>query len=149
MINIFNVSKLSEMRLLEKWSKCIDWCKRDKSSFWNISTNINWKNPGKALRVKKRAYNEEIMNVEQGTFTSLVLNGSGKWDVSRISILQNCHKKEDENSKVANYIRCKVALIVLRSVLLCFRGSSTLRKVKIVTVAEDIDLGHGCVELLL
>ena len=56
-------------------------------------------------------------------------------------------KSEDDYSKVVNFIRCKVACIVLRSALLCLRGSRTIRKEKIVTVAEDIDLGHD--ELLL
>ena len=51
-------------------------------------------------------------------------------------------KSEDDYSKVVNYITCKVAFIVLRSTLLCLRGSRTIRKEKIVAVAEDIDLGH-------
>ena len=41
----------------------------------------------------------------------------------------------------------KVAFIVLRSMLFCLRGSRTVRKEKIMTVAEDIDLSHD--ELLL
>ena len=56
-------------------------------------------------------------------------------------------KSEDGYSKVVNYITCKVAFIVLRSELLCLRGSRTIRKEKIVAVAEDIDLGHN--ELLI
>ena len=51
-------------------------------------------------------------------------------------------KSEDGSSKVVNYITCKVAFIVLRSTLLCLRGSRTIRKEKLVAVAEDIDLGH-------
>ena len=37
-------------------------------------------------------------------------------------------KSEDEYSKVANYIRCKVAFIVLCSALPCLRGKRTVRK---------------------
>ena len=37
--------------------------------------------------------------------------------------------------------------VVLRSAVLCLRGRRTVRKEKIVTIAEDFDLGHG--ELLL
>ena len=51
-------------------------------------------------------------------------------------------KSEADYSKVVNYITCKVAFIVLRSALLCLRGSRTIWKEKIVAVAEDIDLGH-------
>ena len=68
--------------------------------------------------------------------------GPEKWEVSQTSSWKNCQKYEDEHSKVANYRRCKGAFIVLRSELLCLRGSRTARKEKIVAVAEDIDLGN-------
>ena len=101
---------------------------------------------------KKRAYNERIMNVEQGTFITLVfvvLGGMGQENEKYHKHLADkiARKGEDEYSKVASYIRCKVAFIVLRSVLFCLRGSRTVRKEKIMTVAEDIDLSHD--ELLL
>ena len=55
-------------------------------------------------------------------------------------------KSKDES--VMLQITCyKVAFILLRSALLWLRGSRTVRKEKIVTVAEEIDLGHN--ELLL
>lgn len=103
-------------------------------------------------REKKRAYNERIMNVEHGTFTPLVftvLGGMGQENEKYHKHLADkiATKSEDDYSKVVNYIRCKVAFIVLRSALLCLRGSRTIRKEKIVAVAEDIDLGHD--ELLL
>ena len=68
--------------------------------------------------------------------------GPEKWEVSQTSSWKNCQKCEDEHSKVANYRRCKGAFIVLRSELLCLRGSRTVRKEKMVAVAEDIDLGN-------
>ena len=87
------------------------------------------------------------MNVEQGTFTSLVFTvfeemgqENGKYHKHLADKIAT--KSQDEYSKVANYMRCKVAFIVLRSALLSLRGSRTVRKEKIVAVAEDIDLGH-------
>lgn len=56
-------------------------------------------------------------------------------------------KRESEFSKVINYIKCRVAYIALRSTLLFLRGSRTVGKEKLVTVTENIDLGHD--ELLL
>ena len=101
---------------------------------------------------KKRAYNKRIMNVEQGTFTPLVVTALGGMGPENEKYKKHiadkiATKSEDEYSKVANYIRCKVAFIVLRSVLLCLRGSRTVRKEKMVIVAEDIDTCHD--ELLL
>ena len=101
---------------------------------------------------KKRAYNERVMNVENGTFTPLVftvLGGMGKENECYHKHLADkiATKSEDEYSIVVNYIRCKVAFIVLHSALLCLRGSRTIRRENIVTVAEDITLGHD--ELLL
>ena len=103
-------------------------------------------------REKKRAYNERIMNVEHGTFTPLVftvLGGMGQENEKYHKHLADkiATESEDDYSKVVNYIRCKVAFIVLRSALLCLRGSRTIRKERIVAVAEDIDLGYD--ELLL
>ena len=138
--------------------------------FWrrgqNAFIDVRVTNPGAATQTqtliekilakhkkeKKRVYNERIMNVEQGTFTPLVFTvfgGRGQENEKYHKHLADkiATKSEDEYSKVANYIRCKVAFIVLRSALLCSRGSRTVRKEKIVTVAEDIDLGHD--ELLL
>ena len=79
------------------------------------------------------------MNVQHGTFTPLVftvLGGMGQENekyhkhlADKIGI-----KGEDDYSKVVNYIRCKVAFIVLRSALLCLRGSRTIRKVNILSL---------------
>ena len=103
-------------------------------------------------REKKRAYNERIMNVEQGTFTPLVFTVLGSMGQENEKYHKHladkiATKSEDDYGKVINYIRCKIAFIVLRSALLCIRGSRTMRKEKVVTVADDIDLGLD--ELLL
>ena len=92
------------------------------------------------------------MNVEHGTFTPLVSTVLRSMDQENEKYHKHladkiATKSEDDYSKVVNYIRYKVAFIVLRSALLCLRGSRTIRKEKIVAVAEDIDLGHD--ELLL
>ena len=83
------------------------------------------------------------MNVEHGIFTPLVftvLGGMGQENEKYHKHIADkiATKSEDDYSKVVDYIRCKVAFIVLRSALLCLRGSRTIRKEKIVAVAEDI-----------
>ena len=92
---------------------------------------------------KKRAYNERIMNVEQGTFITLVfvvLGGMGQENEKYHKHLADkiATKSKDEYSKVASYVRCKVAFVVLRTVLLRLRGRRTVRKEKIMTVAETL-----------
>ena len=92
------------------------------------------------------------MNLEQVTLTPLVFTVFGVMGQENEKYHKHladkiATKSTDEYSKVANNIRCKVAFIVLRLALLCLRGSRTVRKEKIVIVAEDIDLRHD--ELLL
>ena len=71
------------------------------------------------------------MNLEQGTFNPLVctiFKGMGKENENYFKHLADkiATKSEGEYSKVANYIRCKVVFIVLRTALLCLRVSRTV-----------------------
>ena len=49
--------------------------------------------------------------------------------------------------KIATKCENEYSKVALRSALLCLKGSRTMRKEKLVTIAEHIDLGHD--ELLL
>ena len=127
--------------------------------FWrrgqNAFIDVRVTNPGAATQAQtsiekilekhereKRGLQRKNMNVKQGTFTPLVFTVFGGMG--------------QENEKYHKHLTDKIAtesgdeysaFIVLRSVLLCLRGSRTVRKEKIVTVAKDTDLGHD--ELLL
>ena len=77
---------------------------------------------------KKRDYSSRILNVELGSFTVLVFAITGgmgrecstfvKWLCQMISL-----KRKEELSVVTYEVRCKISYALLRSSLLCLRGS--------------------------
>ena len=125
-----------------------------KSIFFDIRlTNVN-ANSQKHLSInailkkheqdKKRSYNNRIMNVEHGNFTPLVFSLTGgegpetsmfhKHISQQIAI-----KTEEKYEKVMSLIRCKISFLILRSVLLCIRGSRSITS-KDSVVLDDISL---------
>ena len=77
---------------------------------------------------KKRHYNLRIMEVDQGSFTPLVFTTTGgmggecKVFYKRLASLISL-KRGIDNSKVTSWIRTKVNFALIRSMLLCLRGS--------------------------
>ena len=77
---------------------------------------------------KKRDYNSRILNIEQGSFTPLVFpitGGMGRecsMFVKRLCQLVAAKRKK-ELSVVTYGVRCKISYALLRSSLLCIRGS--------------------------
>ena len=82
---------------------------------------------------KKRQYASRVMEVEQGTFTPLVFTTTGgmaeecKRYHSRSAELLAIKKGEDYASTVS-WLRAKVSFAILRSALLCLRGSRGRRR---------------------
>ena len=82
------------------------------------------------------------MEVEQGTFTPLVFTSTGgmadecKRFHSRLAELLAL-KKGDDYATTISWIRAKVSFAILRSALLCLRG--TRRKRRAVNIS-DIDI---------
>ena len=79
---------------------------------------------------KKLAYNERILQIDHGTFTPLVfsINGSmGKEYQKFYSRLAQIISEQRElpQSILSNWIRTKVCFGLLKSSLLCLRGSRT------------------------
>ena len=79
---------------------------------------------------KKRAYNERVLNVEHGTFTPLVMGTNGGMGNECNSFLQELamklSKKQNETySTVITWLRTKLSFEILRSTILCVRGSRT------------------------
>ena len=77
---------------------------------------------------KKRAYNQRIMNVEHGTFTPLVMGTNGGMGKECIAFLQELAKKislkqNDDYPVVMTWLRTKLSFEILRSTILCVRGS--------------------------
>ena len=77
---------------------------------------------------KRRNYNRRIMNIEHGTFTPLVLSVSGgmgkecsmfhKHVAERLAI-----KTGESYEKIISTIWCTLSFLILKSALMCVRGS--------------------------
>ena len=91
---------------------------------------------------KKRQYSRRVLEVEQGSFTPLVFTSNGgtadecKRFHSRLVELLAL-KKGDDCATTISWIRAKVSFAILRSALLCLRG--TRRKRRAVNIS-DIDI---------
>ena len=77
---------------------------------------------------KKRNYNRRVMEVEHGTFTPLVFAVSGgmgkECSMFHRHVAEKIATKTGERyGKVICTIRCKLSFIILKSVLMCVRGS--------------------------
>ena len=77
---------------------------------------------------KMRSYSERIQHVDHGTFTPLVFTTSGgmgskaKCFYSRLADLI-AEKKNQPRSHVVAWMRCRLSFSLLRSALLCLRGT--------------------------
>ena len=77
---------------------------------------------------KKRTYNQRVLEVEHGSFTPIVftaMGGMGRETNSfykRLSELL-CEKRDDHISIITTWVRRKVIFALMRSVILCLRGS--------------------------
>ena len=82
---------------------------------------------------KKRAYNQRIISIEHGSFSPLVFTpygGCGKETEKVITMLASkiAIKKDLDYGKVTNWLRTKISFVLLRSAILCIRGSRNWRK---------------------
>ena len=82
---------------------------------------------------KKAKYNQRVIEVEHGSFTPIVMSAYG--GVSRETerfmsrlITKIAEKKDVPISTIANYVRTKLSFILVRSQVLCIRGSRKLWK---------------------
>ena len=77
---------------------------------------------------KMRTYGERIQNLEQGSFTPLVFTTSGGMG-PRASIFYSmlaekmAEVKNQPRSQVVAWMRCRLSFSLLRSALLCLRGT--------------------------
>lgn len=77
---------------------------------------------------KKRSYGERILEVENGTFTPLVFSVHGgmgeecKMFYKRLSSLL-AEKRNEDLSSVTAWVRTKIRFALLRSALMCLRGT--------------------------
>ena len=99
---------------------------------------------------KKRQYAERVMEIEQGTFTPLVFTTTGgmadecvKYHSRLPEMIAN--KKGESYSSAISWIRAKVSLAIVRSAILCLRGSrSRRRQLNFVDSDLQIDSIRAC-----
>lgn len=81
---------------------------------------------------KRRAYNQRVLQVEHGSFTPLVFSIFGGMSpecgrfYTRLAQLLS-EKRNDNLSITTSWVRCRVSFSLLRSALLCMRGSRSMR----------------------
>ena len=84
---------------------------------------------------KKREYLQRIRNVEHGDFTPLVIATTGGIGPEGSMVLKRlawtlAAKREMHVSVVAGWLRCRLSFAILRSALICLRGSRPFRPMK-------------------
>ena len=96
-------------------------------------------------REKKRMYASRVLEVEQGSFTPLVFTTTGgmadecKRCHSRLAELLSTKKGEDYSTTMS-WIRTKVSFALLRSALLCLRGSRCTRRAPLNITDNDFEI---------
>ena len=94
---------------------------------------------------KKKHYNERVLNVENASFTQLVFNvngGMGKESKTFFKRLTEmvAEKRNISNAIATSFIRTKLSFsFLLRSMILCIRGSRSLKR---ESINDDMELAQ-------
>ena len=88
---------------------------------------------------KKRQYASRVLEVEQATFTPLVFNATGGMAVEG----KRYHSRLGEGEKGESYATTMSSIALLRSALLCFRGSRAKRRILLELPDTDFDIERG------
>ena len=134
------------------------FCERQRSAFFDVRVCYPNADSYRDLDLKqmykqhendkKRLYTQRVMDVEQGTFTPLVSITTGgmgeecKRYHNRLAELVAAKKGEDY-ATTASWIRSKVSFAILRSALLCLRGSRTAKR----TIRSKLNVQEGDFEI--
>ena len=96
---------------------------------------------------KKRLYSSRVLEVERGTFTPLVFTTTGGMSNecqryhSRLAELLAVKKKESyASTSTIAWIRTRVSFAILRSALVCLRGSRSRRRTTPNIQETDLEL---------
>ena len=85
------------------------------------------------MKKKKKTYNNRIINVEHGTCTPLAFSLAESSTFHKYIAQKYCKKIEENYEKVLSLIRSKLSFYILRSVLICVRGSRSVSNDNIVS----------------
>ena len=83
--------------------------------------------------IKKLKYEPRVINVEKGTFSPLIFSCTGGAGPSATRVIQQVARKlslknDDSYANIITFIRTKISFALLRSSVLCLRGSRSLRR---------------------
>ena len=97
---------------------------------------------------KKRQYSSRVLDIEHEIFTPLVFTTSG--GMSQECLRYHSHlvelialKKGEQYAKTISWIRAKTSFALLRSALICLRGSKTKRRVPSDSRNVDFDIASA------
>ena len=95
-------------------------------------------------QTKKRSYNTRVLEVENATFTPLVFSCFGGQGFECKRFYQRINEKLSEKRDISpsvsmKYIRTKISFSLIRSALLCLRGSRSFKDKK-GSLLSDTDL---------
>ena len=98
---------------------------------------------------KKRQYAQRVMEIEQGTFTTLVFMTTGGMADERVKYHSRlaeliATKKGESYSSAISWIRAKVSFAIVRSAILCLRGSRSERQLDFVDSDLQIETTRAC-----
>ena len=105
---------------------------------------------------KIRAYGERIQNVEQGSFTPLVFTTSGgmgpraKRFYARLAETLS-EQKQQPRSYIVAWMRCRLSFSLLRSALLCLRGtrSSAPKPITVTNIDYEATVVESRIDMRL
>ena len=102
----------------------------------------------KAEREKKRSYNKRVIEVEHGSFTPLIFSSYGGFSPETDRFLKElgdklAKKTNSETSIVTSWLRKKLSFTLVRSAVLCIRGSRTLKAMNMPTDPSNIDISSA------
>ena len=94
---------------------------------------------------KRRAYDERIREIEHGSFSPLVFSAAGGMDetakvVYKRIASQIADKYNKPYSKTINWLRCRLSFSLLRTAVMCLRGSRSSLHHPISSSCGEIDL---------
>ena len=94
---------------------------------------------------KRRAYDERVREIEHGSFSPLVFSSAGGMGNTATIVYKRlasllADKRNTSYSNTLHWLRCRLNFSLLRSAIMCLRGSHTTFHWQANTQTETIDL---------
>ena len=137
--------------------KALGFWRRGKTAFFDVRVThvnslTNSNRPTKAIfreheMAKKREYMDRVLQVEHASFTPLIFGSNGGMgEECHHFISALCHKLADKQcerySDVISWLRVRLSIEIIRSTILCVRGSRVPFRKHEKTVADDFRLDN-------